>query len=65
MRDYLVKFGGIQTPDDLKLARGINENTALLMVLKDGFDSTRWELLHEGGKLLANCIVLNAGKTVE
>lgn len=65
MRDYLVKFGGIQTPDDLKLAKGINENTALLMVLKEGFDSTRWELLHEGGKLLANCIVLNAGKAVE
>lgn len=64
MRDYLVKYGGIQTPDDLKGAKGINNNTAVLMVLKDSFASTRWELLHEGVILLENCIKLNAGQTV-
>lgn len=64
MQDYLVKFGGIQTPDDLKGAKGLNNNTGLLMVMRDAFASTRWELLHEGGILLDNCINLNAGKPV-
>ncbi|SPO06005.1 related to C2H2 zinc finger protein [Cephalotrichum gorgonifer] len=64
VRDYLVKFGGIQTPDDLKLVKGINNNTALLTVLRGTFASTRWELLHEGGILLGNCIALNSGKSV-
>ncbi|KAI1264209.1 fungal-specific transcription factor domain-containing protein [Xylariaceae sp. FL1019] len=61
MRSYLHKLGSIQTPDDLKFMKGVNNSSALLAVLKDSFASTRWELLHEGATLLDNCIQLNSG----
>ncbi|KAK4448095.1 zinc finger protein klf1 [Podospora aff. communis PSN243] len=64
MRDYLVKYGSVTTPDDLKSMKGIGQNTPLLMVLRDSFEGTRWELLHEGATLLTNCIHLNAGANV-
>jgi hypothetical protein len=59
MREYLLKFGGIADPNELRPLTGVNQNTALLMVLKDSFETTRWELLQEGSNLLNNCIVLN------
>ncbi|RYO80906.1 hypothetical protein DL764_009836 [Monosporascus ibericus] len=59
MRDYLQRLGSVPSPEDLKGVKGINKNSALLMVLKDSFESTRWELLHEGATLLNNCIQLN------
>ncbi|KAH0496890.1 hypothetical protein TgHK011_004234 [Trichoderma gracile] len=61
MRAYLSKYGGVTDPNELRNMRGINGNTAMLMVLKDTFDNSRWELLHEGANLLHNCIVLNSG----
>ena len=64
MRDYLVRFGSITDPNELRTAKGLNHNTALLLVLKDTFEETRWELLHEGSNLVSNCITLNAGGTV-
>ncbi|KAH9897233.1 fungal-specific transcription factor domain-containing protein [Xylariomycetidae sp. FL2044] len=54
MRDYLQRLGSV----------GVNNNSALLAVLKDSFESTRWELLHEGATLLSNCIQLNSGGDV-
>ncbi|KAK1729167.1 fungal-specific transcription factor domain-containing protein [Colletotrichum acutatum] len=63
MREYLLKYGGASSPDELKAMKGINENTAMLLVLKDSFETTRWELLHEGANLLSNCLQLNAGAT--
>lgn len=60
MRSYLVRFGGIADPSELQSMRGVNQNTALLMVLKDLFENTRWDLLHEAACLLKNCITLNA-----
>lgn len=64
MKDYLYRFGSIQTPEDLKLMKGVNNNSALLLVLKDSFETSRWELLHEGAILLNNCIQLNSGANV-
>ncbi|EFQ27651.1 uncharacterized protein GLRG_02795 [Colletotrichum graminicola M1.001] len=61
MREYLTKYGGANSPDDLKVMKGVNTNTALLLVLKDSFGTTRWELLHEGANLLNNCLQLNTG----
>lgn len=61
MRDYLLRIGSVASPEDLKGMRGVNNNSALLIVLKDSFESTRWELLHEGATLLNNCIQLNSG----
>ncbi|KAI1054719.1 hypothetical protein LB506_006725 [Fusarium annulatum] len=65
MRNYFVKFGGIDSPGALQGRSGVNANTALLMVLKDTFQTTRWELLHEGSALLSNCIILNQGGTID
>ncbi|UNI21576.1 hypothetical protein JDV02_007553 [Purpureocillium takamizusanense] len=64
MQAYLVQFGGISDPSELHLMRGVNNNTALLMVLKESFENTRWDLLHEAANLLRNCIMLNAGGAV-
>ncbi|KAM0416107.1 hypothetical protein ACHAPD_005022 [Fusarium lateritium] len=64
MRNYFIKFGTIENPADLQNRTGFNSNTALLMVLKDTFETTRWELLHEAATLLNNCIVLNQGGTI-
>lgn len=63
MRQYLLEYGRVSSPEELKLMKGINRNTPLLMVLKDTFEVARWELLHEGATLLQNCINLNAGPT--
>lgn len=64
MREYFSRFNTIENPGNLQGKVGINQNTALLMVLKDTFESTRWELLHEASTLLSNCIVLNAGGAI-
>ena len=61
MREYLHRFGSISSPEDLKSQRGLNQNCALLHVLKRTFSRARWELLHEGATLLDNCIKLNLG----
>lgn len=63
MHDYLSKFGAITDPGELRTAKGFNNNTGVLVFLKDTFDDTRWELLHEGASLLNNCIMLNTGET--
>ncbi|KAI8686969.1 hypothetical protein NCS56_00269000 [Fusarium sp. Ph1] len=64
MRNYFIKFGTIENPGNLQGRTGINANTALLMILKDTFEGTRWELLHEAATLLNNCIILNQGGTI-
>ena len=64
VREYLTRFGSITDPNELRNAKGLGNNTALLLVLKDTFEETRWELLHEGSNLLNNCITLNSGGTI-
>lgn len=64
MREYLLRVGSVASPEDLKGMRGVNNNSALLIVLRDSFESTRWELLHEGATLLSNCIQLNSGASL-
>ncbi|KAK4234650.1 fungal-specific transcription factor domain-containing protein [Achaetomium macrosporum] len=64
MREYLIKYGNVSSPEELKSMKGISHNTPVLMVLKDTFGDSRWELLHEGATLMNNCILLNAGQNV-
>ncbi|KAL1899969.1 hypothetical protein Cpir12675_001193 [Ceratocystis pirilliformis] len=64
MKKYLSKYGNVSSPDGLIQMRGLNRSTAVLVVLKDSFQKTRWQLLHEGAKLLENCIALNSGAPV-
>lgn len=64
MKHYLLRYASVADPDELRTMRGINNNTALLTVLRDSFGNTRWDLLHEGAHLMRNCIILNSGGTV-
>ncbi|PHH87601.1 hypothetical protein CDD83_8654 [Cordyceps sp. RAO-2017] len=64
MQAYLFRFSGMAGPGDLQSLKGVNENTALLMVLKESFERTQWDLLHEAAHLLRNCIMLNTGGTL-
>ncbi|KUI54914.1 Zinc finger protein klf1 [Cytospora mali] len=64
MREYLQMYGGVDYPEELRTMKGLNNNSSLLLVLKDTFLSTRWELLHEGAMLLSNCVQLNSGTMI-
>lgn len=59
MLDYLRRVAGVRAPDDLEHVAGKNRCLGLLMILKDSFGSTRWELTHEAAGLLGNaCLKL-------
>lgn len=64
MRQYLITYGGTDNPETLRAMKGLNDNSSLLLVLRDTFLTTRWELLHEGATLLGNCVALNAGTSI-
>ncbi|KAJ4300500.1 hypothetical protein N0V88_003175 [Collariella sp. IMI 366227] len=64
MREYLVKYGSVSSPEELKSMKGISHNTPVLMVLREAFEDSRWELLHEGANLMNNCIHLNGGQNI-
>ncbi|KAG3190580.1 hypothetical protein PC129_g25120 [Phytophthora cactorum] len=61
MRRYFDRFGTIENPGNMEGKTGVNANTALLVILKDTFETTRWELLHEASTILNHCIVLSSG----
>ncbi|KAI9645668.1 hypothetical protein NHQ30_006410 [Ciborinia camelliae] len=63
MRAYLRRFGSVDNPEELKKLNGFNGCTGLLMVLRELFEKTRWELLHEAATLLSNCINLVGGQS--
>lgn len=56
MREYLDRVGGIRAPDDLEAVKGKNRCLGLLLILRESFSLTRWELTHEAANLLGNCI---------
>ncbi|KAI9821289.1 MAG: hypothetical protein M1827_004025 [Pycnora praestabilis] len=56
MRAFLLRVGGVKSPDDLGKITSRNSSAGMLLVLRDMFVKTRWELLHEAAKLLTNCI---------
>ena len=60
MMSYLSRVAGVRAPDDLEKVQGKNRCLGLLMILKDSFGSTRWELTHEAAGLLGNaCLKLS------
>lgn len=61
MRAYLGRLGSVGSPEELKLKTGFNGCSCLLLVLRNTFEKTRWELLHEAANLLSNCIQLIGG----
>ena len=62
MRDYLARVGGIKAPDDLENVQGRNRCLGLLLILRESFGLTRWELTREAASLLGNCIAKLRGQ---
>ena len=60
---FLQRVCAIQTPDDLTRVPDLNRCIGLLMVLRNTFMQTRWELLQEAATLLGSCIEKLKGST--
>ncbi|KAL9107212.1 MAG: hypothetical protein Q9227_007836 [Pyrenula ochraceoflavens] len=56
MRAYLDRVGGVRAPDDLEAVKGKNRCLGLLLILRESFEKTRWELTREASNLLGSCI---------
>ncbi|KAH7064067.1 fungal-specific transcription factor domain-containing protein [Paraphoma chrysanthemicola] len=56
MMGYLKRVGGVRSPDDLAKIVDRNACLGLLIIMRDMFRKTRWELLHEASNLLTKCI---------
>ncbi|PGG99176.1 hypothetical protein AJ79_08668 [Helicocarpus griseus UAMH5409] len=56
MHQFLQRVGGVQTPEELQHIPNRNRCMGLLMVLRETFAHTRWELLHEASNLLGSCV---------
>jgi hypothetical protein len=53
---YLRRVGGVRSPEDLNNVSNRNACLGLLVIMRDMFKKTRWELLHEASNLLTKCI---------
>lgn len=53
---FLQRVGGVRAPDDLAKMPDRNACLGLLIIMRDMFRKTRWELLHEASNLLTKCI---------
>jgi hypothetical protein len=53
---YLNRVGGVRSPEDLRKTSNRNACLGLLIIMRDMFKKTRWELLHEASNLLTKCI---------
>lgn len=56
MQTYLRRVAGVREPNELEGMKGRNECLGLLIILRDSFANTRWELLGEASRLLDSCI---------
>ena len=58
MQRYLIRMGGVQSPDDLEKLKDRNSCLGLLLLLRESFKQPRWELLHDANDVLGSCIDL-------
>ncbi|KAF2019481.1 hypothetical protein BU24DRAFT_120798 [Aaosphaeria arxii CBS 175.79] len=56
MVGFLHRVGGVRTPEDLAKTADRNACLGMLILMRDMFKRTRWELLHEASTLLTKCI---------
>ena len=56
MQGFLRRVGGVRSPDDLQHTSNRNACLGLLVIMRDLFRPTQWELLREASNLLAQCI---------
>ncbi|OJD29807.1 c2h2 finger domain-containing protein [Diplodia corticola] len=60
MQGFLRRVGGVRAPDALVKVQDRNACLGMLILLRDMFKRTRWELLHEASNLLQKCIEMLA-----
>lgn len=58
MQRYLIRMGGVASPDELERLRNRNSCLGLLLLLRETFEEPRWELMHEAAETLSSCIDL-------
>lgn len=56
MEVFLRRIAGVREPNELETMKERNRCLGLLMILRDKFTHTRWELLDEAANLLGSCI---------
>lgn len=56
MQRYLIRMGGVASPNDLEGVPNRNSCLGLLLLLREKFVEPRWELMHEAGETLSSCI---------
>lgn len=56
MHSFLRRVGGARGPNELQHMGGRNQCLGLLMILRDSFVDSRWELIQEAGELVGYCI---------
>ncbi|KAJ9635976.1 hypothetical protein H2199_008331 [Coniosporium tulheliwenetii] len=56
LQGFLRRVGGVRTPEELSGVQNRNACLGLLILMKEVFEGARWELLHEAGRLLGNCV---------
>lgn len=56
LQGFLRRVGGVRTPEELSGVQNRNACLGLLVLMKEAFEGARWELLHEAGRLLGNCV---------
>lgn len=56
MAGFLRRVGGVRAPDDLVKIPDRNACLGMLILMRDMFKKTRWELLHEASNLLTKCV---------
>lgn len=56
MQGFLRRVGGVRAPDDLAKMPNRNACLGMLILVRDMFKKTRWELLHEASNLLTKCM---------
>ncbi|KAK5111681.1 hypothetical protein LTR62_004787 [Meristemomyces frigidus] len=58
MQRYLIRMGGVASPDDLEKLKDRNSCLGLMLLLRESFKQPRWELLHEAFDVLGSCVDL-------
>lgn len=58
MQRYLIRMGGVESPDDLVELKNRNSCLGLLLLLRESFQEPRWELLADANDVLGSCVDL-------
>lgn len=58
MQHYLIRMGGVASPDDLEKLNERNACLGLLLLLRESFSHPRWELLQDANAVLGSCVDL-------